>query len=428
MKALALAAIASLVFTAQLPAQTPEQFFLNMPFTWKDFGYHGHVRRATEYLVQYWDRMEHNIPTEKLKTPRVSRTKSTEFFPIGKVRAITYFSGSKSYLHPYAYDSHWHIISDDRGRYTWDGDRLATFDNNLSPPAKFHQVFHYDDKHRLVESEDFRDEEKTVSDRWVVTTDGRGSWTRIVWYMWPGDIWIYTRQYDTDHHLLVDAQYYTQGGKLLLMWEDTHSYESGYPSLETYQFWSDGSTSFNGPMKHFLKQYKRTTYNDRGLKARTKVYLPSGITDLTPETLTSKDLSYVDTYHYDKSNQLIRETVRGVTYTMTYDKHGNLLQQVEYRPLGPGGSEEVASITDYVIRYFDSSYPTGTLNDANVRIRLSPNLKAFILPRLLQRGEKVRIVDETQTKMKIGKMDARWYEVETEDGLIGWSYGAFIDR
>lgn len=417
-----------LLLATQLPAQTPEQFFIDMPLTWKDFGYTGHVSSVTQYLVQYWGRMEHNIPTEKLTRPQVSRQRSTVFFPVGKVKAITYFSGTKSYVHPYSYDERWHIIRDDRGRYTWNGDRLATFDNNLSPPAKYHQVFHYDERNRLVESVDFANGEKTVTDRWVVTSDSEGDWTRIVWYMWGKLNWFYTRTYDKDHRLLVDAVHYKQGGRLVVMWEDRYSYKKGHVSLHTFQFWDDGSTTGNGPMKHFLKQYKRTTYNARGLKTRTEVYLPSGITDLTPATLTSKDLSYVDTYRYDDSNRLVKETVRGVTYTMTYDNRGNMIQQVEYRPFGPNDSEEVASITDYLIDYFGSRYPIGTLNDTDVRIRLSPNRNAFILPRLLKKGEQVRILEETPTETKIGNMDARWYEVETQDGLIGWSYGAFIDR
>ena len=68
----------------------------------------------------------------------------------------------------------------------------------------------------------------------------------------------------------------------------------------------------------------------------------------------------------------------------------------------------------------------GILNDSKVRIRKEPNLDGEQLG-YLNKGQKVSILEETDQKMKIGEMDAVWYKVETEDGVVGWAYGWFID-
>ncbi len=68
----------------------------------------------------------------------------------------------------------------------------------------------------------------------------------------------------------------------------------------------------------------------------------------------------------------------------------------------------------------------GILNDLKVRIRKEPNLNGEQLG-YLNKGQKVSILEETDQKMKIGEMDAVWYKVETEDGVVGWAYGWFID-
>ena len=68
----------------------------------------------------------------------------------------------------------------------------------------------------------------------------------------------------------------------------------------------------------------------------------------------------------------------------------------------------------------------GILNDSQVRVRSQPNLNGKKLG-YLQKDQVVEILDETHSKMKIGKMDSVWYKIKTSDGMTGWAYGWFID-
>lgn len=68
----------------------------------------------------------------------------------------------------------------------------------------------------------------------------------------------------------------------------------------------------------------------------------------------------------------------------------------------------------------------GVLNESRVRIRKEPNLDSEQIG-YLEKDQIVYILDETEQSMKIGKMDSVWYKIETMDGIVGWSYGYFID-
>ena len=69
---------------------------------------------------------------------------------------------------------------------------------------------------------------------------------------------------------------------------------------------------------------------------------------------------------------------------------------------------------------------TGVMNDSQVNLRQYPNLKAKVIG-TLNRGKKLQVLDRSGSKQQIGSYDSYWYKVQTTDGTIGWTYGAFID-
>jgi len=70
---------------------------------------------------------------------------------------------------------------------------------------------------------------------------------------------------------------------------------------------------------------------------------------------------------------------------------------------------------------------TGTTNDSRVRIREWPLLDAKHLD-YLSVEDKLKILDLSGIKVKIGDMENYWYKIHRpSDGVEGWSYGAFID-
>jgi hypothetical protein len=68
----------------------------------------------------------------------------------------------------------------------------------------------------------------------------------------------------------------------------------------------------------------------------------------------------------------------------------------------------------------------GVLNDSKVRVRAYPTLEAEILG-LLDRGDRVEVLERSGLQESIGEMNDFWYRIRTADGLSGWSYGHFID-
>lgn len=68
----------------------------------------------------------------------------------------------------------------------------------------------------------------------------------------------------------------------------------------------------------------------------------------------------------------------------------------------------------------------GVLNESRVRIRTEPNLESEHIG-FLEKDQIVYILDETKQSMKIGNMNSVSYKIKTMDGIIGWSYGYFID-
>jgi hypothetical protein len=86
-------------------------------------------------------------------------------------------------------------------------------------------------------------------------------------------------------------------------------------------------------------------------------------------------------------------------------------------------SEEWTVKEDTVNRKNDRFY---AVNDDRVRIREEPNLTGKTLGHL-NRTNKVRIIEYSDKKEKIEGMESYWYKVQTDEGLTGWVYGAYID-
>jgi hypothetical protein len=90
----------------------------------------------------------------------------------------------------------------------------------------------------------------------------------------------------------------------------------------------------------------------------------------------------------------------------------------------------------YVMRSFqtyyigrDWGYPTtrdGFLNDNNVRIRLHPGTTELVLGQV-DKGTKIKILEETSHPETIGGKTANWYKIKTSGGIVGWLFGAFVD-
>ena len=68
----------------------------------------------------------------------------------------------------------------------------------------------------------------------------------------------------------------------------------------------------------------------------------------------------------------------------------------------------------------------GVANDSRIRIRENPTLQSSNLG-YLESEQRVRILKKSEEPMQIGEMYSYWYQIETQDGITGWSYGWFID-
>jgi len=60
-----------------------------------------------------------------------------------------------------------------------------------------------------------------------------------------------------------------------------------------------------------------------------------------------------------------------------------------------------------------------------VRIRESPSLTGVQLG-FLSDGQRVKVLKRSDEKMKVDAMFGYWYKIKSEDGTVGWSYGAFL--
>lgn len=78
------------------------------------------------------------------------------------------------------------------------------------------------------------------------------------------------------------------------------------------------------------------------------------------------------------------------------------------------------------LQFQNSDKIFGRLNDYRVRIRLDSTLQGEHIG-YLNKGDYVQILDQTEEPMKIGEMESVWYKIKTNEGIIGWAFGYFID-
>jgi hypothetical protein len=113
-------------------------------------------------------------------------------------------------------------------------------------------------------------------------------------------------------------------------------------------------------------------------------------------------------------------------YTFELDEYGNWTEKMRHAHFTKAPDENFQKTVRKIAYYTEGTQKRGVLNDSEVRVRGKPNLEGTPTG-ALQKGQHVVILDETEDKMQIGDMEAKWYKIETEEGLIGWSYGYFID-
>ncbi len=61
-----------------------------------------------------------------------------------------------------------------------------------------------------------------------------------------------------------------------------------------------------------------------------------------------------------------------------------------------------------------------------LKVRLSPNTMATIVGSV-SLGETVAIKERSPEKNNVGSLSAHWFRIETQTGLNGWVYGAYLD-
>lgn len=156
--------------------------------------------------------------------------------------------------------------------------------------------------------------------------------------------------------------------------------------------------------KNWVEEYTKNRYSNNDLQVEfDTLYLASGPHLIAIKALTGEELWRLEmegTIRYEPSLD------EGYLYvTMSWDWNRDRLYALE-------------------IPYFEDRI--GILNDSDVRIRSEPNLDGKKLGKLMN-GDRVKIIQITDEKMKIGNMNDYWYEIITEDGFTGWAYGFFID-
>jgi len=67
------------------------------------------------------------------------------------------------------------------------------------------------------------------------------------------------------------------------------------------------------------------------------------------------------------------------------------------------------------------------INDTRVRIRTKPSLQSDTWG-FLNTGDKVILVDKSETKLKIAGHENYWYKVDADGYPDGWVFGQFIDQ
>lgn len=145
------------------------------------------------------------------------------------------------------------------------------------------------------------------------------------------------------------------------------------------------------------------------------------------ELNSNQELIWEKVYHYQ--NFFTEQPLHIRIYTSTPDRPSFVIMNDENNEMKVSSpalmTTTFESFQTVKAKYVENTI-IGRLNSDKVRVRTAPNLDGIQIGSLRE-GEKVRILNESDGKMKIGEMDSVWYKVQAEDGSIGWSYGAFID-
>ncbi|MBT3274341.1 MAG: SH3 domain-containing protein [Spirochaetales bacterium] len=67
------------------------------------------------------------------------------------------------------------------------------------------------------------------------------------------------------------------------------------------------------------------------------------------------------------------------------------------------------------------------LNDSGVRMRNRPTTANSKVVGSLNQSDQVFILSRSKNQQKIQDMNAYWYKLKTDDGIVGYSYGYFFD-
>jgi hypothetical protein len=153
-----------------------------------------------------------------------------------------------------------------------------------------------------------------------------------------------------------------------------------------------------------------------------------GFSELSPPpSLDEVSFYYVELL--DEKNKVLKEY-----------KDIVLVDNSRYRRINTDGVDAVGLIgrDKQHVLFFDSPsrftvyvykivYQTfGVLNDSRVRIRKTPGLSGEILG-VLNRGDKVEILETGTEKQRIDGLESVWYRILTDSNTDGWVFGAYID-
>lgn len=74
----------------------------------------------------------------------------------------------------------------------------------------------------------------------------------------------------------------------------------------------------------------------------------------------------------------------------------------------------------------DAIPETAIVQYEGLKVRNGPNTMSAEVGKLSD-GQQVKLLTRSPEKVKIATMEAHWYRIKTDQGLIGWVYGAYLD-
>lgn len=69
---------------------------------------------------------------------------------------------------------------------------------------------------------------------------------------------------------------------------------------------------------------------------------------------------------------------------------------------------------------------TTIVQSNELKIRISPNTQSAEIGKLT-RGTEIKILQKSAEPIKIGNLEAHWYQIVSPEGLKGWVYGAYLN-